>query len=322
MIQMALNSTELVIVGLVLILPFLYETSKVFRYYIKFCLYYGIVMAIAVFVIPIMMWRPGEVKNLLLASVLCRHISGLLGLKWELRGREHLEKEQACVIVANHQSSLDVLGMFELWPVMEKCTVVAKKELLYAWPFGLAAWLCGLIFIDRFNSEKARETINAATCKIKEKKIKLWVFPEGTRNTCGPMKTAALMKAGNGGSKDLMLPFKKGAFHVALSAQIPILPVVFSSYYFLDGHQKHLDPGHVIMTALPPIETRGLGPEDLDLILNRTREVMLSTFAESSLEALSNDLSWPRPSANLSTSNSSQKVFRNRFNPGPKSSIN
>lgn len=45
-----------------------------------------------------------------LASSLCRHISCLVGLKWELRGQEHLEKEQACIIVANHQSSLDILG--------------------------------------------------------------------------------------------------------------------------------------------------------------------------------------------------------------------
>jgi len=45
-----------------------------------------------------------------LASALCRHISGLVGLKWELRGQQHLAKEQACIIVANHQSSLDILG--------------------------------------------------------------------------------------------------------------------------------------------------------------------------------------------------------------------
>lgn len=45
-----------------------------------------------------------------LASSFCHHISTVLGLKWELRGKEHLEKEQACIIVANHQSSLDILG--------------------------------------------------------------------------------------------------------------------------------------------------------------------------------------------------------------------
>lgn len=45
-----------------------------------------------------------------LASSFCHHISTVLGLKWELRGKEHLEKDQACIIVANHQSSLDILG--------------------------------------------------------------------------------------------------------------------------------------------------------------------------------------------------------------------
>jgi len=54
---------------------------------------------------------------------------------------------------------------------MDKCTVVGKKEIFYAWPMGLAAWLCGLIFIDRMNSEKARSVINTATKEIKDKKV-------------------------------------------------------------------------------------------------------------------------------------------------------
>lgn len=61
--------------------------------------------------------------------------------------------------------------MFEIWPVMKKCTVVAKKELFYAWPFGLAAWLCGLIFIDRLNSETARQAINNAVVQLKNDKV-------------------------------------------------------------------------------------------------------------------------------------------------------
>lgn len=47
-----------------------------------------------------------------LASSFCHHISTVLGLKWELRGKEHLEKEQSCIIVSNHQSSLDILGNY------------------------------------------------------------------------------------------------------------------------------------------------------------------------------------------------------------------
>jgi len=62
---MAFSMLEVIVVALLLALPFAYESSPRFRYYLKFFLYYGIVMMTAVFVIPIMMFRPGEVKNLL-----------------------------------------------------------------------------------------------------------------------------------------------------------------------------------------------------------------------------------------------------------------
>lgn len=106
-----------------------------------------------------------------MASAFCHHVSNLLGIKWQVRGREHLEKDKAYVIVANHQSSLDILGMFDIWPIMNKCTVVAKKEIFYAWPFGLAAWLAGLVFIDRMNSEKARSVINTSVERLKETNV-------------------------------------------------------------------------------------------------------------------------------------------------------
>lgn len=49
------------------------------------------------------------------ASSACKYISAIIGIRWILRGREYLEKEQACIIVANHQSSLDVLGKNFVW---------------------------------------------------------------------------------------------------------------------------------------------------------------------------------------------------------------
>lgn len=55
---------------------------------------------------------------------------------------------------------------------------------------------------------------------------KLWVFPEGARFNKGSIQ-----------------PFKKGAFYLAIDAQIPIMPVVFSQYYFLDNETKTFEPG-------------------------------------------------------------------------------
>jgi lysophosphatidate acyltransferase len=57
-------------------------------------------------------------------------------------------------------------------------TVIAKKELLYAGPFGVAAYLAGLVFIDR-SGAKGRETMNRAMQVLKENNTKLWIFPEG-----------------------------------------------------------------------------------------------------------------------------------------------
>ncbi|VVC91813.1 unnamed protein product [Leptidea sinapis] len=77
-----------------------------------------------------------------------------------------------------------------------KIAAIARKELFYIWPFGLAAYLAGVVFIDRNNSKDAYEQLK--------------VTSDGTRN------------------KDFteLLPFKKGAFNIAVAAQVPIIPVV------------------------------------------------------------------------------------------------
>lgn len=170
----------------------------------------------------------------------------------------------------------NILGMFDLWPVMNKCTVVSKRELFFAWPFGLAAWLCGLIFINRMRSNQAREQLWKASSDIKNKKIKLWIFPEGTRRNTGELHR-----------------FKKGAFHVAIDAQLPILPVVFSSYRtFLDDKNKHFNSGRIIVTTLPPIQTAGLTKEHLEELMQHTYNAMNAVFQQISKE-VSDDLNMP-----------------------------
>lgn len=64
--------------------------------------------------------------------------------------------------------------MFDIWRYMDKCTVIAKKEILYTGPFGLAAYLCGLIFIPRVQSDKAKTIMNLAVEQIKPDKVRIW----------------------------------------------------------------------------------------------------------------------------------------------------
>lgn len=65
---MAPSCFEVILVGFILVLPFLYETSRTFRYYFKFLIYYGGVMVISAVLMPIFWFRPGNVKNFLLVA--------------------------------------------------------------------------------------------------------------------------------------------------------------------------------------------------------------------------------------------------------------
>ena len=94
----------------------------------------------------------------------------------------------------------------------------------------------------------------------------MFIFPEGTRNTAG------------GGS---LLPFKKGAFHVALDIEVPILPIVVSEYDFLgpDGaRNEKFSSGNVTIKILPPIQTAGIGKDQMDDLIKKTRDSMLDAL--------------------------------------------
>lgn len=113
-----------------------------------------------------------------------------------------------------------------LWPVIGRATVVAKKELLYAFPFGPAAYLWGTLFINRSNKSDAVNRLNQESIAIQQHAAKLLFFPEGTRH-----------------ENERLLPFKKGGFHIAVQSQSYIQPVVVSKYWFLDGDEKRFDRG-------------------------------------------------------------------------------
>merc|ERR1719445_345244 len=110
-------------------------------------------------------------------------LSRLLGIRWSLQGNVgHLSSKEPCVIVCNHQSSVDLLGMFHIWDVVGRMAVIAKQSLSYYGTFGVTAYLCGTIFIDRSKVEQATAKINSVGQTLRANNVKLWVFPEGTRN--------------------------------------------------------------------------------------------------------------------------------------------
>ncbi|KAH1025821.1 hypothetical protein HUJ05_010472 [Dendroctonus ponderosae] len=143
-------------------LVWLIKASPVVRYYLKFSAYYGIVMVGSLFLIPVFIFHPFSVHNFVIGSHCFRWITHLIGVKWIIQNPDYLESDEPCIIVSNHQSSLDVLGLFQIWPKMGKCTVIARNAVFWVWPMGFAAWLAGLIFIPRAKSkaDRAKTIIN------------------------------------------------------------------------------------------------------------------------------------------------------------------
>merc|ERR1711915_203635 len=109
-------------------------------------------------------------------------------------------------------------------------------------------------------SKTSHADINLMGTRAKEEGKKLMIFPEGTRN----------------GDKYLsMLPFKKGAFHIAIDGNLPIQPIVISEYYFLDWKKMIFNPGKVTIKVLPLIDTSDYSKDNLDDLVTKSRDSML-----------------------------------------------
>jgi len=178
----------------------------------------------------------------------------ILGLQIRADVGALADKPQSCVIIANHQSNYDLFVFGNVVPRRTVC--IGKKSLKWVPLFGQLFWLAGNVLIDRGNAIKARQSILTTTHTLQHEDTSIWVFPEGTRNF----------------GEDL-LPFKRGAFQMAIAAGVPIVPVCVSNYI------KHMrlnrwHSGEVLIRSLPAIPTAGLSMDDMPELIARCREQM------------------------------------------------
>ncbi|XP_032663166.1 1-acyl-sn-glycerol-3-phosphate acyltransferase alpha isoform X2 [Odontomachus brunneus] len=266
------SSIGLAMVFLFVIL-FTFGMSESLKYRAKFVFYILASAVAAGMWIPLMLFRIRSYKNAILPAYGAVIIRKMLGINYQLRGKENIVKDTGCVVLLNHQSSLDLSVLAELWLIMDHCSVIAKKEVMYLGVFGLSSWLWGTVFINRRNVEESHQILNATVESIRSAKRRLLLFPEGSRH-----------------SNKTLLPFKKGAFHVAIDSQMPIQPVVVSKYYFLNDKRGLCILGNSYITILPPIPTAGMTKDDLPKLMEQVYAIMNKTFVESTHECLADHI--------------------------------
>ncbi|PTD09722.1 putative 1-acyl-sn-glycerol-3-phosphate acyltransferase [Fusarium culmorum] len=182
------------------------------------------------------------------------------------------------VFVGNHQTELDVLMLGRMFP--KYCSVTAKASLKKVPFLGWFMSLSGSIFIDRKNSKDARDAMKGAASEIQSKRQSVYMFPEGTRSYA---------------KEPMLLPFKKGAFHLAVEAGVPIVPCVVANY----SHVLYPRPSLSTLERsqsrvfLKPIPTKGLTAADVEELTRTTRELMLNELVTVTAKARGQPMAVP-----------------------------
>ena len=178
----------------------------------------------------------------------------LSGVRVEVTGLELLDPKQTYVFASNHRSYLDTATLFVF--TGRRIGLLAKKELLKVPILGVAMGFVNVMAIDRTNRERAMVTMEAATARI-QSGVSFGVFVEGTRALPGEL-----------------LPFKKGAFYMAIQAGVPVVPIAMKNSDILMGKGTgEAQSGTLEMVIMRPVPTSGLSTDqDVQDLIHKVRQ--------------------------------------------------
>jgi 1-acyl-sn-glycerol-3-phosphate acyltransferase len=210
--------------------------------------------------------RPGSDIVMRLGRVWSRVCLGAAGIEPSYEGVENATKTLPCVFISNHQSLLDIWSLIPVLPVSVR--FVAKRSLFLIPFFGWALTASGFISIDRRNRARAVRSLTAAAERVRAGRPVL-LFAEGTRSRNGRLG-----------------PFKRGAFHLAVSAGVPVVPVAISGSgrVLPPGGMFRIRPGAIRVSFAPPIDAASYGPDGLDRLSADVRARIVEQLAPEDLD--------------------------------------
>jgi len=188
--------------------------------------------------------------------------AGLAWARWMLRvsgtrvrviGLEHAKADRPRIFASNHQSWFDVFALAAHLPGPYR--FVAKAELGRIPIFGHAWRAAGHISVDRGDRQSAVQSLDEAAARLRRENSAVVIFPEGTRSPTGQL-----------------LPFKKGAFILALHSGVDIIPVAVSGGRDILGkHNWLVRRGEIVVRIGPPILTAEYSSATRDALIARVR---------------------------------------------------
>lgn len=185
-----------------------------------------------------------------------RSVLAAAGARVEIEGLEHSTPGSAQILVANHESLLDIWALMAAVPASLR--FVAKKELARIPVFAAACRAAGHVFIDRTRAGEAAEAIRAAGARMRREGLTLVLFPEGTRSSDGGLGR-----------------FRRGAFALAIETRADLVPAAIEGGgRILGRNAKRLTPGTIRIRLAPRVPLAGLSAEHRDALVQDTRETV------------------------------------------------
>ena len=188
-----------------------------------------------------------------LARLFLRIIAKAMKVNVIPKGIENIPSDRACIFMPTHTSLMDIVVM--VIGVPTHFNFLAKKELFWVPFIGLDMVFGGDFLIDRNHPRKAKACLKKVEKRLK-KGWNMMISPEGTRSTTGDL-----------------LPFKRGAFKLAVESGACIIPCYINgSEHIVQKKSLKASPGDVTIYFGQPIEpNKAIDPKkNIELLMDET----------------------------------------------------